>query len=58
MKEHENAKPFFNTKVNHLKKHPMGVKGQVKKSTGRMPGHQEPKKDATSCEKPREAANR
>ena len=34
------------------------ILGQVKKSAGRMPWHQEPMKDATSCEKPRGAANR
>ena len=28
-------------------------KGQAKKSKGRMPWRQEPKKDAVSCEKPR-----
>ena len=27
------------------------------KGTGRMPRHQEPKKDVTSCEKPRGGAN-
>ena len=31
---------------------------QAKKSTGRMPWHQEPKKDVTSCDKPRGAANK
>ena len=31
--------------------------GQAKKSTRGMPWHQEPKKDATSCEKLRGAAN-
>jgi hypothetical protein len=31
--------------------------GQANKSTGRMPWHQEPKKDAASCEKPRLGAN-
>ena len=30
--------------------------GQAKKSKGRMPRHQEPKKDAESCEKPRGGA--
>ena len=32
-------------------------RGQAKKSTGRMPWHQEPKKDVTSCEKLRGGAN-
>ena len=32
-------------------------KGQVKKSTRRMPRHQEAKKDVTSCEKLRRGAN-
>ncbi len=31
---------------------------QAKKSTGRMPWHQEPKKDVASCEKPWGAANK
>ena len=31
--------------------------GQAKKSIGRMPWHQEPKKDVTSCEKLRRGAN-
>ena len=30
---------------------------QAKKSVGRMPWHQEPKKDVISCEKPRGGAN-
>ena len=30
---------------------------QAKKSVGRMPRHQEPKKDVISCEKPRGGAN-
>ncbi len=33
-------------------------KGQVKKSTRRMPRHQEAKKDVTSCEKLRLVANK
>ena len=33
------------------------AQGQAGKSTGRMPWHQEPKKDVTSCDKPREGAN-
>ena len=33
-------------------------KVQAKKSTRRMPWHQEPKKDVTSCDKPRGAANK
>ena len=32
-------------------------RGQANKSVGRMPRHQEPKKDATSCEKLWVAAN-
>ena len=32
-------------------------KDQETKSTGRMPWHQEPMKDATSCEKPRLGAH-
>lgn len=32
-------------------------KGQDTKSKGRMPWHQEPKKDAESCEKPRGEAH-
>ena len=32
--------------------------GQAKKSARGMPWHQEPKKDATSCEKLRGAANK
>ena len=32
--------------------------GQAKKSTWRMPWHQEPKKDVTSCDKLRIAANK
>ena len=32
-------------------------KGQAKKSIRRMPWHQEPKKDVTSCDKPRGGAN-
>ena len=31
--------------------------GQAGKGAGRMPWHQEPKKDVISCEKPRGAAN-
>ena len=31
---------------------------QAKKSTRRMPWHQEPKKDVTSCDKPRGVANK
>ena len=31
---------------------------QANKSTGRMPWHQEPMKDVTSCDKPRGAANK
>ena len=31
---------------------------QAKKSTRRMPWHQEPKKDVTSCDKLRGAANK
>ena len=31
---------------------------QANKSTRRMPWHQEPKKDVTSCDKPRGAANK
>ena len=31
--------------------------GQAIKSVGRMTWHQEPKKDVTSCEKPRGGAN-
>ena len=31
--------------------------GQAKKGAGRMPWHQEPKKDATSCDKPGGTAN-
>ena len=31
---------------------------QAKKSIRRMPWHQEPKKDVTSCDKPRGAANK
>ena len=31
---------------------------QAIKSIGRMPWHQEPKKDATNCEKPRGAVNK
>ena len=31
--------------------------GQAKKGAGRMPWHQEPMKDVTSCEKPRGGAN-
>ena len=31
---------------------------QANKSTGRMPWHQEPTKDVTSCDKPRGAANK
>ena len=31
--------------------------GQAKKSVWRMPRHQEPKKDVTSCDKPRGGAN-
>ena len=34
------------------------IKGQAIKSIGRMPWHQEPKKDVTSCDKLRVAANR
>ena len=34
------------------------TKGQRKKSAGRMPRHQEPKKDVVSCEKLRGIANR
>ena len=30
---------------------------QARKSVGRMPWHQEPKKDVISCEKPRGGAN-
>ena len=33
-------------------------KVQANKSTRRMPWHQEPKKDVTSCDKPRGAANK
>ena len=33
-------------------------KVQANKSTGRMPWHQEPMKDVTSCDKPRGAANK
>ena len=33
-------------------------RGQAKKSTWRMPWHQEPKKDVISCEKLRGAANK
>ena len=33
-------------------------KVQANKSTGRMPWHQEPKKDVTSCDKLRLAANK
>ena len=32
-------------------------KGQANKSIRRMPWHQEPKKDVTSCDKPRGGAN-
>ena len=32
-------------------------KGQATKSAGGMPRHWEPKKDVTSCEKPRVGAN-
>ena len=32
-------------------------RGQVRKSTWRMPWHQEPKKDVISCDKPRIGAN-
>ena len=32
--------------------------GQARKSARGMPWHQEPKKDVTSCEKPRVAANK
>ena len=31
--------------------------GQARKSVGRMTWHQEPKKDVTSCDKPRGGAN-
>ena len=34
------------------------LKGQAKKSTWRMPWHQEPMKDVISCEKLRGAANK
>ena len=33
-------------------------KVQATKSTGRMPWHQEPTKDATNCDKPRGAVNK
>ena len=33
------------------------LKGQAIKSIGRMPWHQEPKKDVTSCDKLRRGAN-
>ena len=36
---------------------PISTKGQDTKGAGRMPWHQEPKKDAISCEKPRGGAN-
>ena len=36
----------------------INTKGQAGKGAGRMPWHQEPKKDVISCEKPRGAANR
>ena len=35
---------------------PVWEQGQANKSKGRMPRHQEPKKDAESCEKPRGGA--
>ena len=37
--------------------HRLSNKGQANKSVGRMPRHQEPTKDVTSCEKLRGAAN-
>ncbi len=46
----------YNKRTN--KKESQRENGQVIKSIGRMPWHQEPKKDAISCEKPRGAANR
>ena len=36
----------------------MNRRGQAKKGAGRMPWHQEPMKDVTSCEKLRGAANK
>ncbi len=35
-----------------LKEAKPGAKGKAEKGAGRMPWHQEPKKDVTSCEKP------
>ena len=40
-----------------LKRGEATQRGQANKSVGRMPRHQEPKKDATSCEKLWGAAN-
>ena len=47
----------FNFGSKRSKKEENHFKDQARKSVGRMPWHQEPKKDAISCEKPRGGAN-
>ena len=41
-----------------MSREPEAVKGQANKGTGRMPWHQEPKKDVTNCDKLRGTVNR
>ena len=42
----------------YVERHMETKEVQAKKSTRRMPWHQEPKKDVTSCDKLRGAANK
>ena len=43
--------------INRRSKRSSLRRGQARKSVWRMPRHQEPKKDVTSCDKPRGGAN-
>ena len=47
----------YNSVESSREKKDLKQRGQVRKSTWRMPWHQEPKKDVISCDKPRIGAN-
>ena len=58
---HDRKKEFFRKRVSRRDSYNFRIErtsDQATKSTGRMPWHQEPKKDAISCDKLRGTANR